>query len=233
MVYTARIEMNPKRLKILAVSITILIIALSLTVAFSQSPTSKRTDDKLSRVACLGDSITNMTDYPSKLQALLGQNSTVLNFGMDGATVNFNSSRTYRTYYFSEEYIAARSFQPTTVIIMLGTNDARTNIYSEIDHFVSDYEHMINRIQNFSSKPQIFLVLPPPVYSNTMNLNGTYLVQGVIPRIQQIADKLQLPLIDVYTPLLNHPDYFTDGVHPNSKGAQVITDIIYDAITTS
>jgi len=222
--------MNPKRLKILAVSITILIIALSLTVAFSQSPTSKSTDDKLARVACLGDSITNMTAYPAKLQALLGQNSTVLNFGMDGATVNFDSNR---TYYFSEEYIAARSFQPTTAIIMLGTNDARTNIYSEIDRFVSDYEHMINKIQNFNSKPQIFLVLPPPVYSNTMNLSGTYLVQGVIPRIQQIADKLHLPLIDVYTPLLNHPDYFTDGVHPNSKGAQVITDIIYDIITAT
>jgi lysophospholipase L1-like esterase len=226
----ARIKMNPKRLKILAVSIAILIIALSLTVAFSQSPIKEGSDDKLALVACLGDSITNMTDYPADLQALLGQNSSVRNFGMDGATVNFDSNR---TYYFSDEYFAARGFLPTTVIIMLGTNDARTTIYSQIDHFVSDYEHMIGKVENFSSKPQIFLVEPPPIYSNTMNLNGTNLVQGVIPRIQQVADKLHLPIIDIYTPLLNHPDYFTDGVHPNSRGAQVIANTIYDAITTS
>ena len=221
--------MNQKKLKILAISIAILVISLSLTVAFSQNLRSKSNDDKLALVACLGDSLTNMTDYPADLQALLSQNSTVRNFGMDGATVNFVSNR---TYYFSEEYLAARSFLPTTVIIMLGTNDARTNIYPEIERFVSDYEHMISRIQNFSSKPQIFLVVPPPIYSNTMNLNGTDLVQGVIPRIKQIADTMHLPLIDAYTPMLNHPDYFTDGVHPNSKGAQVIANTIYNAITT-
>jgi lysophospholipase L1-like esterase len=230
MVYLARTKMNKKRLKILAVSIAILIISLSLTVAFSQNPKSKGTDDKLARVACLGDSITNETNYITDLQALLGQNSTVSNFGMDGATVNFNDTR---TYYFSEEYLAARNFLPTTVIIMLGTNDARTKIYPQIDRFVGDYEHMISRIQNFSSKPQIFLVVPPPIYSNTMNLNGTDLVQGVIPRIQQIADTMNLPLIDAYTPMLNHPDYFTDGVHPNSKGAQVIANTIYNAITAN
>jgi len=125
---TARIKMNPKNLKILAVGIAILIIALSLTVAFSQSPTSKGADDKLARIACLGDSITNETYYPADLQALLGQNSTVRNFGMDGATVNFDSNR---TYYFSDEYLAARDFLPTTVIIILGTNDARTTIYQK------------------------------------------------------------------------------------------------------
>ena len=141
------------------------------------------------------------------------------------------------TSILTEHIISVRNtwllvdFLPTTVIIMLGTNDARTNIYSEINRFVSDYEHMISRIQNFSSKPQIFLVEPPPIYSNTMNLDGTDLVQGVIPRIQQIADTMHLPLIDAYTPMLNHPDYFTDGVHPNSKGAQVIANTIYNAIT--
>ena len=122
--------MNQKKLKILAISIAILVISLSLTVAFSQNLRSKSNDDKLALVACLGDSLTNMTDYPADLQALLSQNSTVRNFGMDGATVNFDSNR---TYYFSDEYLAARDFLPTTVIIILGTNDARTTIYPEIE----------------------------------------------------------------------------------------------------
>jgi sialate O-acetylesterase len=63
-------------------------------------------------------------------------------------------------------------------------------------------------------------------------LNGTDYVEGVIPRIEQVATTLGLPIIDVYTPLLSHPEYFPDGVHPNSAGAQVIANIIYNAINS-
>ena len=71
----ARIEMTTKTKRILAVSIAILIIALSLIVVFSQSlaSNSDTTYSNWLRVACIGDSITNMTDYPADLQALLGK----------------------------------------------------------------------------------------------------------------------------------------------------------------
>ena len=62
---------------------------------------------------------------------------------------------------------------------MLGTNDARTNLYQQIDSFVNDYEHMITaELQNFSSKPQIFLVIPPPIFQNNLNLNSTTFTQA-------------------------------------------------------
>jgi lysophospholipase L1-like esterase len=221
--------MKTKRKTILAVSIAILVIALSLVVVFSENLASTGADVKLARVACLGDSITNMTSYPADLQALLGKNSVVGNFGYNGATINFNSDR---TYYFSDEFHNARSFLPTTVIIMLGTNDARINVNQQINRFIGDYEHMISRIENFSSAPQIFLVVPTPIFNNTLDLNSTILTEQVIPLIQQVANSLDLRLIDVYTPLLNHPEYFPDGVHPNSEGAQIIADTIYDAINS-
>jgi lysophospholipase L1-like esterase len=199
-------------------------------VVFSENLASNSADDKLSRVACLGDSNTQITDYPADLQTLLGNSSVVGNFGVSGSTVNFNTSN---SYFFQGAFRQAINFRPTTVIIMLGTNDARTDNYQKINSFVTDYERMISRIQNFSSKPQIFLVEPPPIYNNTMSLNETDFVQGVIPRIQQVADTLHLPLINVYTQLLNHPEYFLDGVHPNSEGAQVIANTIYNAIQSS
>jgi len=45
-----------------------------------------------------------------------------------------------------------------------------------------------------------------------------------------VAGQFGLPIINVYTPLLNHPEDFMDGVHPNSTGAQEIADIIYAAL---
>jgi acyl-CoA thioesterase-1 len=226
--------MDIKRKRILAVSITILILAVSLIVVFSQSLASSNKDQNavdLARVACMGDSITNITGYPTDLQALLGSTSNVGNFGYDGAAVNLQSDR---TYYGSQSFYQARVFQPTTIVILLGTNDARTNLNAQSGNFVHDYELMIKSIISgvhpFAGQPKIYLVLPPPIFQNNINLTSSIFTEQIIPKIRQVASDLGLPLIDVYTPLLNHPEDFSDGVHPNAQGAQIIANTICQAI---
>ena len=220
---------------ILAVSIAIALVALSLVAVFSENRVidhgSGGTDVNLSRVACLGDSITEITGYPADLQSLLGNNSIVGNFGVSSSTVDFYTDK---PYFFEPAFRNATKFAPTTVIIMLGTNDARTDYYQQVNNsFVADYEMMIYRLQLLSSKPQIFLVEPPPIFNNALNLNSNDFLQGVIPRIQQVASAEGLHIIDVYTPLVNHPEYFPDGVHPDSEGARLIANIIFKAINSN
>lgn len=224
--------MNKKRKSIIIVPVVILLVALSLTVVFSENLATNSVNhpsNKLARVACLGDSITNITGYPEQLQALLGNSSVVGNFGVNGATVNLNSNN---PYYYDLTYRDARNFLPTTVVIMLGTNDARTDNYLKISTFTANYERMINRTARWNSTQQIFLVIPPPIFNNTLNLNATSYVEGVIPKIRQVASDYNLTIIDVYTPL-NHPEYFPDGVHPIGGGAQIIANTIYQAITAN
>lgn len=222
--------MIKKTKRITAVIIAILILALSLIVVFSQNLASTSGDSKLARIACLGDSITELTGYPEYLQKLLDNASVVCNFGFSGSTVIFNTSE---PYYFNHEFKNAKNFEPTTVIIMLGTNDAHPDVYSQINDFVPNYERMIRSVQAISSKPQIFLVEPPPIFNNTLGVSIDSYLQGVIPRIQKVANQTGLPIIDVYTPLLNHPEYFTDGLHPNSDGAKIIANTIYKAIIST
>jgi alpha-L-fucosidase 2 len=220
--------MKTKTKKLFIVAFAVVLIALSLTIVFSDNPaTYSFNNNKLSRVACLGDSITNMTGYPEKLQALLGNTSVVGNFGVNGATVNLWSNK---PYYYDLTYRDARNFLPTTVIIMLGTNDARTDNYLKISNFTANYERMVNRTERWNSTQQIFLVIPPPIFNNTLDLNSTSYIEGVIPRIKQVASDFGLPIIDVYTPLVDHSEYFYDGVHPNNAGVQVIANTIYKAI---
>jgi acyl-CoA thioesterase I len=45
-----------------------------------------------------------------------------------------------------------------------------------------------------------------------------------------VANQLGLPTIDVYAPLLDHPEYFFDGVHPNNEGSIIIAEKIYSAV---
>ena len=121
------LSMNPKRktIAILAVSVAIVLIALSIVPVFTENHAENIGAANLTRVACLGDSITQVTGYPADLQALLGNNSTIGNFGVSGSTVNFHSGE---AYYFEPAFHNAKAFEPTTVIIMLGTNDAHADV---------------------------------------------------------------------------------------------------------
>jgi lysophospholipase L1-like esterase len=179
------------------------------------------------RVACIGDSITQFSTYPNELQTMLGTNYNVREFGVSGATVLFSS---VTPYIDQKEFQAAKEFLPNIVIILLGTNDARADTYQSIDNFVADYEHLVREVQALESKPKIFLVKPPPIFDNEIDLSNANLLEGIIPRIEQVANELGLTTIDVYTPLAGHPEYFVDGVHPNNDCAKLIASEIYKAI---
>jgi acyl-CoA thioesterase-1 len=93
---------------------------------------------------------------------------------------------------------------------------------------------LINEIQALESNPKIFLVKPPPIFDNKYELKNENLLEGIIPRIEQIANEEGLLIIDVYAALENHPEYFwDDGVHPSNEGANVIANEVYEAIILS
>jgi acyl-CoA thioesterase-1 len=183
--------------------------------------------DKSIRVACVGDSITTLSTYPSDLQDLLGSEYNVKEFGVVGSTV---LSTGYSPYIDQPEFQEAKDFLPTIVVVLLGTNDAREDIYQAIDNFVGEYKQLISEIQALPSNPKIFLVAPPPIFENNLFLSNEHLLDGVIPRIEQVAEELGLPLIDVYTPLDRHPECFVDGVHPNYEGASIIASEVYETL---
>lgn len=181
------------------------------------------------RVACVGDSITAASGYPTYLQTMLGENYTVGNFGVMGSAVTFKSDKPYVNQFAFQR---AKVFNPDIVVIMLGTNDARTNNYPHIEDFSENYKRIVSDFQALQTQPEIWLVEPPPIYNNTMDLKETNLVQGVLPNIQQVSIDLHLPVINVYAALTNHSEYFGDGVHPSSEGAELIANEVYSAVAT-
>ncbi len=51
----------------------------------------------------------------------------------------------------------------------------------------------------------------------------------IIPSIEKVANRTNLPVIDVHS-VLSTPAYFMDGVHPNRSGARLIADAICKVI---
>ncbi len=177
------------------------------------------------RVACVGDSITQGTYYTQDLQKLLGNHFAVGNFGLGGSTVLLS---TVKPYMYRTVCQNAQTFRPNIIIIMLGTNDANPKYLDRIGNFNQDYKTLVNQ---FSSAHQIWLVLPPPIYNDSIGPNQAILTHEIIPRIQQVASELNLPTINVYSSLLNNSDFFYDGVHPTADGAQISANTVYTALT--
>ena len=215
------------KIKLVAIVVAIIISAtlivcfqpLGLHIAHAASPI---------RVACVGDSITASTEYPSDLQALLGSHYVVGNFGVNGSTVQLDS---WEPYMNQSEFQNALDFKPNIVIIMLGTNDDLQMLRPSNSTFEDDYIKLISAFQQLQSKPRIWIVTPPPIFSNSSDLSIPYFGGTIVPKIEELANKMNLPLIDVYTAFDGHSEYFVDGVHPNSQGAALIASEVYKAIT--
>jgi lysophospholipase L1-like esterase len=210
----------------LAAGLAVLIISASYAALFLGKLENKTKPTQPINVACVGDSITEWSGYPADLQVMLGENYSVGNFGVAEAAVSKNW---FKPYVNQSTFRESKEFQPSVVVIMLGTNDAHT--YQSADNFATDYMNLISEYQTLPSNPRIVLVKPPPIYKNELELSDANLQEEVIPLIEQVADNMSLPVLDVNTAMTNHPEYFVDGVHPNSDGAITIATEVNEAIT--
>jgi lysophospholipase L1-like esterase len=114
---------------------------------------------------------------------------------------------------------------------MLGTNDAQPSLHRFNQSFTADYEELIDSFLVLESKPEVWVVLPPPIISNQSGaIDSAFFDNQIIPRIMQAANQTDVPVIDVHSAFAGHSDYYKDGLHVNSAGAKVIADTVYRTV---
>ncbi len=198
---------------------------LTLLIGFSACESHQPT-----KVACVGDSITegfgispqSVFSYPVVLDSLLGNNYTVMNLGRSATTMRYNGDFPYRT---AKEFSNIFAFEPDVIVIKLGTNDTKPNNW-DAEKFENSYQAMIDTLGTIASHPRIYLCLPVPVFKTKWGINDSTVVKGVIPAIKKIAETNQLPVIDLYEPMLDKGAMFFDSIHPDAQGAAVMAKII-------
>lgn len=184
------------------------------------------------KVACIGDSITNgrgknqSSFYPVQLDSMLGEGYQVLNCGESGATMQRDGNK---PFWFQKDFHNVFVYTPDIVVIMLGTNDSKTNNWNAVS-YEYDYQLMIDTLNTLDPKPQIYLCSPPPAYSSSWTISDSTIRSGVIPVVERIAKKNNIQIIDVYNGMTKMSDLFPDGIHPNEKGIKIMAEIIADGI---
>ena len=190
------------------------------------------------KIACIGNSVTYGTGvagrdtsaYPVVLQRMLGGRYTVGNFGRSGATL---LKKGFRPYNRTEEFNAALSFRPDIAVIHLGLNDTDPRAWPDFrDEFISDYLWLIDTLRSAGTTEFYIARLSPIFHGHRRFKAGTrdwyWQIQEMIEAVASISGAT---LIDFYTPLKDRPDLLPDNLHPDVRGAAMLAETVFSAVT--
>lgn len=198
-------------------------------------------------VACVGDSITEgysssdktKFSYPAQLQKLLGQGFKVVNCGKSASYVmNLDSSFNVKKdkpelwYPNTAAYETLMRSEPDIVIVMLGTNDARSMTeYAATEDFTAAYKSLVEDIVNLESNPEVYLSTMITAVNSFQTNQGT---ETVLPRlIRKVAEEMGLPVIETGEKLRNYYRvelYYNDMVHPTDTSYPALAVNFYNEV---
>lgn len=161
-------------------------------------------------IGFVGDSITK-SGYNILVEQSLEYET--YNFGISGIMVtgDFN-------YKNTQEFQDVLDLEPEFIVMLLGTNDVR--IYNE-SLFFTEYNWLIDSFNSVVLLCTIPYQLNKPESDNTIDTMNN--------KIMSIG----LNIIDINSALgLNQDYFFEDGLHPNSKGRQIMADEVIKAFNS-
>ena len=153
------------------------------------------------KVACVGNSITygayvanrELNCFPVQLQAWLGEEYEVVNFGVSGTTALCEG---LYPYVETEQYRRSLDYNPDVVIIKLGTNDANHRNDKWRANFGHDYRKLVDVYRNLPSRPRVILMTPVRCFLQSNQ--DQVICKEIIPVIEQTAYERNLDIINLH-----------------------------------
>ncbi|WP_044937186.1 GDSL-type esterase/lipase family protein [Pseudobutyrivibrio sp. LB2011] len=194
--------------------------------------------DERIKISCVGDSLTygsgvlktRDTDaYPAQLQIKMGTDHLVSNFGLRNATASASGDL---PYVESEEYQQSLKSKPDIVVLMLGTNDTKTYNWNASD-YEAGLKELVESYQQLDTKPTVYLMRSPYCYSLDGSDVAEYDIQPKVVSdelggiIEKVAAETGVEVIDLYGVTEGQDELYTDGIHFNAKGYELIADEVY------
>ncbi len=186
------------------------------------------------KIACVGDSITAGSQassaafhYPTQLQQLLGDGYEVKNFGVSGRTLMSSGDN---PYVKEKQYTDSQNFAPDYVILMLGTNDAKTSNWTHKADFEADMKAMITAYRALASHPTVIVATSPTVGATNITIADAVVTGEVVPLQKKVAAEMGCPVIDINALTKNAPQNYADGIHPNDAGYTAMAKMMYEGL---
>ena len=183
------------------------------------------------RIICVGDSITYGQGVlgsrkTSTFTALLADETgaTVVNYGLCNRTLLSNGNFPYTGEHHYADSLAEDA---DIVIIMLGSNDSKPTFWDK-EQFTREYREFIKSYLNMKSSPEVYVMIPTAIYieQDGGNCDDATVGGELTDVVRALGDELGVGVIDLYSLTKGHPEWFSDGLHPNAEGNRAIAEEI-------
>ena len=198
------------------------------------------------RLTCIGASLTEHGDwtmqppglsYCDKMTEMLGDGYVVLNAGKSGHTMfkdGKENDGSPMSYWDTEEFTIAMNSKPDIVTIMLGNNDSKSINWYDADRgnqYALDYVSMIETVRALPTKPKVYALIPPPLWSPyPYEMQGDVMNEILPVLIRTIGSWQDVEAVDCWTPL-SYENMTLDNCHCNDAGHTIIAETVVAAIT--
>ena len=232
---------------IAAIIITVLfmtIFSILYNYGFSGLHNNPSPNENQIKVACIGDSITyghgiknwSRNNYPSQLAEILGDSYCVSNFGVSGSTAQNSGDKPYTE---QKMYKASLKFNADIIVIMLGSNDSKSENWADVQSFKEQYSSLVKSYIDNNKNAKIILCTPAQPFYVSGVAEGPVkfgINPDVLPEIcnavEEIAYENNCICIDINAFTSENSQWFSkDGVHPDANGAGGIANYISNSIT--
>lgn len=227
-----RIQESEKTTKIQSRSCRIAAALLAAALLIASGIYFWKTERMPYSVCCIGDSITYGTgvansretdSYPALLGDLLGEQYTVYNYGVSGSTLMDDTAKPYKDTGYLE---AVQAEAPDVIVVMLGSNDSKQQNW-QAEEFERQYIALVEKLQEIKSHPKIYIATPPEAFAGedgrvAYGIDNDVVEHEIRNIVGEVAEETGVNMIDIYSVTENHPEYFTDGVHPNKAGNEIL-----------
>ena len=132
-----------------------------------------------------------------------------------------------------------RKYRPGIVLLMLGTNDVRTDSdKSSLNEFRQEMNRIVDMIRGagigkYRGSGAIFIATIPPIFSidlpNFSEESKRRIVEEINPAIRRLARDRSLPVVDMERLFMDNRDLLP-GIHPNAAGYRRMAETFFVAI---
>ncbi len=223
-----------RKMVVLVIAVVLLFVVLFNSGMFGGN-------DKRVKISCVGDSLTygsgvletrELDSYPAQLQTKLGTSYLVSNYGLRNATASESGDLSYLQ---SDEYFSSLRSSPDIVVLMLGTNDAKTYNWDS-KAYKEGLGELVDTYIQLKTHPTVYLMRCPYCYSLDGGSVAEYDIQPEVVAsqvsecIEAVAEEKGCQVIDLYAVTEGRDELYTDGIHFNADGYSVIADTVYDYV---
>jgi len=197
-------------------------------VTVAQTPEKKASDSAITRIAFLGDSITEGVGVNEKARDRYASVATRLLAGKHPGITEINLGKSGRALCQQEAGYSESVLKqnPDAVVIQWGVNDQYWGF--SVAEFAARYDALVAALR--AAKPRMPIVIMTVIADFRWPENPDAWIGEANIALQEIAARYRCHLADTHRALDHQKAFYDDQVHPNTAGAEVMAKTIVAAL---